>query len=718
MRRRPIRRIVRADARAHRRRTLLVAGLLAISAVAPWLQGSLTVPAIVVAAAVAIAVSALVIESNEATLRVLDLNGASRTSRVRLAAGGVLTPGLIAITPALAAAIAVAAKEKPDATSVSGVALATVCLVVLIPVLTAIALGFAAAADDGHAKGWTRWVRIGVIVILVPIFPVGTAVAGGLAWVSRGRRQPTGRGLGLAVVAIVVVTVLLGSQSSWADANILSVLLLPVLAVAVARIATAVLVGVARGAGDRQPVARLATEPLLLRRAAYAPLVATAALVLTAVTTQAVLGASIGEREARRQRQLARYDDRVGLNDHQLIVQTALDAKDQRRLLVAAAQQWGERSVVMLRTAEMSSSPFDLFGAIPDGGALAATRGAMRGPRELAIVDPGNLRALGLQAHADDLRSGRALILNPALGSDRAVDVVDTNGRPSAPAVRIPAVRSSTTRIAHDLPGVLITSPMMTASLRDHIGTELESSHADHFPEVVTLVVDTGGVPTASDKAVATRLAEPTKPKPDRSEPNRPARRTPTTLSNRELASLFAFNSTSPTVRSGGTRVAADDGDGPLNDTAFAAARSWDASRGSVALGAAVALIILVIVAVLANGLSRDDDEIIELQGGSPGTRRRLSAIQAGVMGAAASIVAALVGIGAVGAGIALYNGSSRWGALGFQDPRPLPPIPFTVPWPVLAVLVTMPVLAAAASVAVTATARRPDPRSLASRVT
>ena len=86
-------------------------------------------------------------------------------------------------------------------------------------------------------------------------------------------------------------------------------------------------------------------------------------------------------------------------------------------------------------------------------------------------------------------------------------------------------------------------------------------------------------------------------------------------------------------------------------------------------------------------------------------------------MGAAASVVAMIVGVGAVGAGIAIYNGSSRWGALGFQDQRPLPPIPFTVPWPVVAVLVLLPLVAAIVSVAVTATARRPDPRSLASRV-
>lgn len=101
---------------------------------------------------------------------------------------------------------------------------------------------------------------------------------------------------------------------------------------------------------------------------------------------------------------------------------------------------------------------------------------------------------------------------------------------------------------------------------------------------------------------------------------------------------------------------------------------------------------------VLALGATRAEDAVLWVQGAPEGTRASLGAIQALVLSGAASVLAAIVGIGLPALAFSVYDRSARGG---------LPPIPLVVPWEVPVGLVALPLASALLAAAVVAT-RRP----------
>jgi predicted lysophospholipase L1 biosynthesis ABC-type transport system permease subunit len=140
-----------------------------------------------------------------------------------------------------------------------------------------------------------------------------------------------------------------------------------------------------------------------------------------------------------------------------------------------------------------------------------------------------------------------------------------------------------------------------------------------------------------------------------------------------------------------------------------------DPSAEWVLIVAALTLTLpLVVIAVALDTAARaDEDELLELQGADPSTRRRITVLTATVLSAVGSVTGvAVAGVG-TDAAIAIYNNRVR-----LEPTIVFPPVPMVAPLGVLAALVVVVPAAAAAVTALTMPRRRSRPQlDLALRV-
>ena len=278
----------------------------------------------------------------------------------------------------------------------------------------------------------------------------------------------------------------------------------------------------------------------------------------------------------------------MGTTDHQVIVQTVLDSKDQRRFVAAAERRWGpglrrgapdremsRRTVRPVRHGPRrrgagcdsrrdarSSGPGDRRSCRPPG---ARARGARRRPEVGPGVDPQS--GARVRPGRRRGRPGRQPI--GGAGPDPRRARLDHAHRPRS-SRRARHVRDHDRGAPRPRRDGARCRPGMPRSA-----------------DVVTLVVDVGREPNGGGQEGGRHDSPSPRTRSRTSTTRERAGRSSTTLSTGEILS----HSPSDRARRRSGRAAigshADDGDGPLNDTAFSAARSWDASRGSLALGAA-----------------------------------------------------------------------------------------------------------------------------------
>jgi hypothetical protein len=258
-----------------------------------------------------------------------------------------------------------------------------------------------------------------------------------------------------------------------------------------------------------------------------------------------------------------------------------------------------------------------------------------------------------------------ALVLDPELLQSGGVWLDRGSDRP--PLV-VPARPVARDRAAADLPAVLLPP---TTLERDGLRPR----------QVGTLVRVPGGVPPGARRRVEEAL-EVVRSQPQPSEPG--------------LGDLAPLGLVTP-GRSAGWE------DGRLDAGSLVPDRA--AVRRLAVSGFAAAVALIVVAVALTTVDRRRDDEVLVALGAPSGLRRRVGAVQAGVLAAVGAAVAVALGTGATAFGFATYNDAGTG----------LPPIPLVFPWAVAAVLlVALPLAAAGLTSLLTPTIRSVDLHRLA----
>ena len=448
------------------------------------------------------------------------------------------------------------------------------------------------------------------------------------------------------------------------------------------------------------PRARLALAPLVGRRRSLAPLVGVISFVAALAVSEAVVGASFGQREADREQDIPTVTAEAGNRQDQAIaVVPPVDVEALRAIAAERVAGTGAAAVVIEQVGFVPPpSPDGIFGrllAIPvlDQGVFVVPLPAPGQPSGgvppsggwLGVVAPEDLAALGWASAAPALDAG---------------EVVLTSGAPGAPAT---VVLSSFGEIV-ERPAATVDGPtggalMPAAIVSDATATALTPARST--ARVVVVPAPGAAVTPSTDELVD--LAFQIRSDASSLPIVEPQGLSPEQQSAFQLVAALARSSSG----TAGTVVAGDDTivlreSGPLNDVPAFATTAAE-GRGRLVGLAALAVLMTVAAVLLALGAARSDDVVLEVQGAPTGMRSAVSAIQAAALATSAAAFAAVAGIGIPALAFRIYD----------QDAE-LPDIPLVVPTAVWVVLVAIPVLAVAISAAIPAARRPAGPDHLA----
>ncbi len=496
------------------------------------------------------------------------------------------------------------------------------------------------------------------LVMIVGPFRTVVRPAGASGWRS-------GLATVLSLVVLGVATVVVGGSATWFDAFVTLIAALPAAAVAVAVlgvVTTDLLAGLAGRIGG---VVHLALAPVHLRRAVVAPMIGVVVILTWLSVTDGVVGASFGERERRHVEAEgpARTLPAGDRADEAIVSVPLVEPQALRAVLAGQPPLAGGRAVVVEQVgfgfrdagvASLLSSESTV--RLPD----PAPPGRRASPDWIGVVEPSDLAALGWATAADDLAAGRIVVFGAsAEGLGTEVDVIT----PAGP-VRLPVATVAGLTGGARLPGALVSgavaaelSPVRTVGRVVVVAAEPTSptllERAGGQAELTAL-----GLPDASPSGLGRDQAR---------------------FDREQTVRRFVDRS----VVLGGDAIVAERVGGPLNAMPLL---SGTAASGRRRLAMVAVLPVLMTVAAVVLGLTatRRERSVLDVQGAPPRLRSAVAGLQGAVVGASASLVAGLFGIGMPAAAFAIYGRGTD-----------LPPIPLVVPGSVVALLVAIPLVSA-----------------------
>jgi hypothetical protein len=672
--------VARADLRRAPGRAVAVAALLLTAAVLPGVLGAGTVAGLALAVVVATSATAGAAAAHERRARVLAESGAGSGAQVLVAAASLVVPGLVATVAATA--VGVAGDGAPGPAAALAIAL-------LVPLAVGTTTAWATAPGASLGRRGTAAVAV-LVALTAPLLVVPLVLLAVLVGPRLGRARPRVR-LAVTIVAAAVTlgaAVLMSRAESFFDLGAVLLLSAAPLTLAVGWLGTAAVAAVAALVARLGPTARLATAPLGRRRHQLGPIAAVVAVVVTLAAAEGVVGASFEEREAARGP--AAVLGRAGTDDGQaIVITTGLDPADERSLVaeeaagapvqVAVIDRVGGGGTEAVPTGTWASdSPVLDFGSIGEAPPEVAVP-VGSGPSWVGVVAADALAPLGLDAHAEALARGDALVLNP--------DVVAPGGRvevagAGAGPLTIPVVRAS------ERAGLLLPAVLVSEARAEELGAFRNGAR-------VAVVADPTAPPdtaAAIAAGVRDRLADP---------------------ADQETAPVSALDSLSDFGAileqalpvAGGDDLVREPDIAPLDEVP-ALARTAEQGQGRAVTFGALAVLVALAGTLLVVGGARSDDAVLLVQGAPDRHRVTTAVVQTATVALAGTLLGAVVGLGVPALAIRLYNGRSR-------DARTLD-IPFVVPPALVVVLLALPVVAAVLAAAVVAGRGRPTPQLLA----
>jgi hypothetical protein len=695
-------RITRGDLAAAPGRSAAIAVLLVAAAWLPTATDTDLGYGLVLASVVSFCAVLGALALDEARYRLLEQNGARRSATGLVAAASIVPPAAAATVVALGLGLVL---------SPSPATLEVVLATLLVPVVTApiavwVSRRASADAAGGAPAGWLHRVgrtTSGALFVLVAlampalgITLVALKLTAG-SWSTSRLRRALGALLAVAVIAAAVEMV--GNSSTWWDLGLALLWTGAGLAVAVVVLG---IHAVSLGAGAAShvgPRARLALAPLVGRRRSLAPLVGVISFVAALSVSEAVVGASFGQREADRERDIPTVTAEAGNRSDQAIA--VVPPVDVAALRAVAAEQvagTGAAAVVveqvgfvpppsmegmfgLLRIPEFDQGVFLV--PIPAPGEPAGDAPPSGG--WIGVVAPEDLAAMGWASASPAMDAGEVVLTSGAPGQPATVVLSSFGEIEERPAVAVDGPTGGAllpTAIVSDSTAAALT-PVRTAARV----VVVPAPGASVAPSTDVLVEIAGRIRSA---VAWLPIVEPTGLSPEQQ-------------SAFQLVEAFAQSGsgTSDVVVAGDDSIVLRES-GPLNDVPGFATTA-DEGRGRLVGLAALAVLMTVAGVLLALGAARSDDVVLEVQGAPTGMRSAVSAIQAAAVATSAAAFAAVAGIGIPALAFRIYN----------QDAE-LPDIPLVVPTAVWAVLVAIPVLAVAISAAIPAARRPAGPDQLA----
>lgn len=610
--------LVRADARSAPGRVMATTVLLVAAGLLEVTGRTGPVPSGLLAGVIAAAAAAGAVAAIGRRAEVLAGNGAGPGLGVAVAVGSLVGPAIIATALTLLF----------QAWTGGSTSRVDVALSVLVAPLAAAALTGVLITPRAPGRApLGRW-GLPLLVVAALVFP--TIVLPALVARALWRRGPVGRAAcALASAAMVIgLALLAGSSTSFSDLAITLFVLGPPTTVAVASLGIAALWAVSSIVGRIGSMGRLATAPLLRQLTLVGPLVGVVAVVTSLAALDATVGASFGEREARREETLPTVTAPAGTTDDQVIASLRRVDVDAARLHAADAAAGTGTRVAMIDQVGGGGAPMipaEAFGSLSFEVPLVVAvgpAGTDDAPRWLGVVTPDDLAVLGLDDHAADVAAGRALVLNPELLPRGAQEVAITSaeGAPPDSPRTLPAIAVDGPRVGVALPGAVV-SPEVAATL----------GHPVAASRMVVVPDGSGSGDEAAARAVVSDVRARIEPLP-----------LAAGLTD-HVATTWATVLDSETVVSGGEQVVQHES-GPLNDLPALAATAEEGRDRLVTWGA-LALLVTLGAVVLVLGATRADDAVLDLQGARPGLRAGIGSIQAGLIAGTASLLAAIVGV-------------------------------------------------------------------------
>ncbi|HEX7135577.1 MAG TPA: FtsX-like permease family protein [Iamia sp.] len=667
-----------ADLRRTPARAVAVALLLLVAGVLPAIYRPGEVPALVLAAVVASSATAGAAAQHERRSRILAESGAGAGAHVLVAAAALVVPGAVAAIGATVVGLVTDGPPGPGA---------AVAIALLVPLVVAAGMAWAAGPAPLGRKGVAAVAVL--IAVTAPLLVLPIVLLALLVGPRLGRARMSVR-LAVSVVAAAVTVgaaVVLSQAETFFDLALLLLALAVPLTLAVGWLGSTAVSLVAGAVVRVSPTARLAATPLARRRRQLGPVAAVVAVVVTLAAAEGVVGASFEERESRRQAPAVL--GRAGTHPDQAIaLTTGLDPADERWLVAEAAGTTPVRVAVIDRVGRGSTEaspasepdpvPYVELGAI--GGVPPSVRVPVEaGPSWVGVVAPDALGPLGLDAHADALARGDALVLNPqVVVADDRVDVTGAQGDP----LMLPAV------VVSERVGLLLPAVLVSEARGDELGGVRNGARAVVVPGPGASADDAVGV---ADR-VRSRLADV----------SASMRRVVDDLGTE--SSFVAALEHQRAVAGGDDHVTVPD-IAPLDEVPLLARTTDQGQQRAVTLGALAVLVALAGTLLVVGG-ARAEDAVLLVQGAPDRHRITTAVVQTATVAVAGSALGAAVGLGLPALAFGLYNGRAR-------DPRTLD-IPYVLPPAVVGLLVGLPVAAALLAAAVAATRGRPSPRLLA----
>ena len=296
------RRITRGDLAAAPGRSAAIAVLLVAAAWLPTTTGTDRGYGLALASVVCAVLGGLALD--EARFRLLEQNGARRSATGLVAAASIVPPAVAATALALGLGLVL----SPSPATLDVVLAALLVPVLSAPVAVWVSRRASSDAAAGRPAGWlprlgrttagALFVLVALAMPALGIALVALKLTAG-SWSSSRPRRALGALLAVAIVAAAVEMV--GHSSTWWDLGLALLWTGAGLAVAVVVLG---IHAVSLGAGAAShvgPRARLALAPLVGRRRSLAPLVGVISFVAALSVSEAVVGASFGQREADRE---------------------------------------------------------------------------------------------------------------------------------------------------------------------------------------------------------------------------------------------------------------------------------------------------------------------------------------------------------------------------------------------------------------------------------
>ncbi len=628
--------------------------------------------------------------------RVLAINGAPRHLHYLLSGTSMAAPAMAATGMVLAARPLL--HPAPAVTVVVGMSL-------VIPVLVAPAAlwvatraapggGASVAGPASQSRRARRmvWLATFALIVLVVVaapgllllLPTASLVLGPLRVLTRAdggslRARLVSGGLALGALAICVVFV--GTARDWLDLFVVLLVLVPVAVAAVAVLGIVVADALARAGARIGGIVRLALAPVVNRRAVLGPVVGLVAAMVWLAVVNAVVGASFDERERARPAALAGLSVPAGNRPDQAIVWPGLVDPAELRSGLARAGGGDLRSVVIGQVGIGMDT--GTTGLLPRMAQLSVALESLDGPAAgrwssswVGVVSDDDLPALGWDGAAEELAAGRAVLVGgQAVPADGTVRFRTPDGPVSLPASSVASAGGGA------MPGALVSEAVAaTLSPVRITGRVVVVPQAGHEATDQELLAQGNAVVELAQSMPLETLDGLSDAEDD----------------GFEFFKAWANINPSEVVL-GDQEVEVIPAGGPLNEVPiFAGTREQGRARLVALAGLPLVMTVAGVALVLSS--TRRQDAVLAVQGAPRALRAKAAAIQGLLLGGSASVVAASLGIGVPALTFAVYNSSAD-----------LPPIPLVVPAEVLVVLVALPVLAAAAS-AMVMMARRSDP--------